>query len=101
MALVLCFIKNTFSLLGICLNFEFKRFNYKIGGKTRTAKIKLKQLRSRLLLRLSKFDRSVVLNLKPISLFLGYSDPYAPPEPTEETTEEVEGETEAPATYEG
>ena len=32
----------------------------------------------------------------------GYSDPYAPPAPTEETTEEeVEGETEAPATYEG
>merc|ERR1719220_2329730 len=31
----------------------------------------------------------------------GYSDPYAAPEPTEETTEEeVEGETEAPATYE-
>merc|ERR1711971_1304055 len=31
----------------------------------------------------------------------GYSDPYAPPAPTEETTEEeVEGETEAPATYE-
>ena len=69
---------------------------------TGTAIIKLKQLCSRLLLRLSKFDRSVVLNLKPISLFLGYSDPYAPPAPTEETTEEeVEGETEAPATYEG
>ena len=51
---------------------------------------------------MSKFDRSVVTNLKPISLFLGYSDPYAPPAPTEETTEEeVEGETEAPATYEG
>ena len=32
--------------------------------------------------------------------FLGSSDPYAPP--TEETPEEeVEGETEAPATYEG
>merc|ERR1712166_481724 len=32
----------------------------------------------------------------------GYSDPYAPapPAPTEETEEEVEGETEAPATYE-
>merc|ERR550534_349856 len=31
----------------------------------------------------------------------GYSDPYAPPAPTEETTEEeVEGETEAPVTYE-
>ena len=51
---------------------------------------------------MSKFDKSVVANLKPISLSLGYSDPYAPPAPTEETTEEeVEGETEAPATYEG
>ena len=36
-----------------------------------TAKIKLKELHSRLLLRLSKFDRSVVVNLKPISHFFG------------------------------
>ena len=42
-----------------------------VGCGVPTAMIKLKQLRSRLLLRLSKFDRSVVVNLKQISYSFG------------------------------
>ena len=39
------------------------------GSQLGTAMVKIKQLHLRLLLRLSKFDRSVVMNLKPISNF--------------------------------
>ena len=44
---------------------------FSIPGKVSTAMIKLKQLCSRLQLRLSKFDRSAVVNLKPISNYFG------------------------------